>query len=209
MKIYDISVSIPDTPVYPGDPQSKVERVSDMKVGALYNLTAMSVCVHAGTHADAPLHFIDGGLSIEKIDPELFCGKARVATIYKKTGQIEAEDLMNLSIKPGERLLLRTRSSADGHILQKEFYSDFCALTVAAAEYLANLRIKLLGIDYASAGAGENTMPVHKALLGAGIPILEWLNLSDVPDGEYFLSAAPLKITGAEGAPARALLFKF
>lgn len=208
MKIYDISVSIPEAPVYPGDCQSSLCRVSDMKNGAIYNLTEMSICVHTGTHADAPLHFINNGLSIEKIDPAIFCGQARVVTVYKKNGQIEAEDLKGFSIKPGERLLIKTRSSIDGHILQKDFYSDYCALTVQAAEYLVSRGIALLGIDYASAGAGENTVSTHRVLLGAGIPILEWLNLTQVPDGEYFLSAAPLKITEAEGAPVRALLFE-
>jgi arylformamidase len=208
MKIYDISVTVPDAPVYPGDPETVIRRASNISEGASCNLTTVKMCVHAGTHADAPLHFIDGAASIEKLDPALFCGEARVVTVYKENGQIDADDLTELSIKRGERLLFKTRNSIDGHIFAENFYMDYCALTTAAADYLVTRGAALVGIDYASIGAGDNTAPVHKILLGKGVPILEWLNLGAIPDGKYILSAAPLKIAGAEGAPARALLFE-
>jgi arylformamidase len=213
MKIYDISVTIPDAPVYPGDPVTKLHRAMSISDGAACNLTSISMCVHAGTHADAPLHFIDGAVSVDKLDPSLFCGEARVVTVYKEKGQIEADDLIPLSIKRGERLLFKTRNSIDGHICasgeayEKDFYMNFCAFAPSAAGYLAEHGAALVGIDYASIGAGDYTVPTHKIILGSGIAALEWLNLGAVPDGNYFLSAAPLKIAGAEGAPVRALLF--
>jgi arylformamidase len=209
MKIYDISVTVPNAPVFPGDPKTELRRAASISDGSMCNLTAVSMCVHAGTHADAPVHFIDGAPSIDSIDPALFCGKAQVVTVYKKQGQIEAGDLEPLSIKLGERLLFKTRNSVDGHVVDKDFYMDFCALAPSAADYLAKRGVTLVGIDYASIGAGDNTAATHKILLGAGIGVLEWLSLGDVPDGGYFLSAAPLKIAGAEGAPLRALLFDF
>ena len=209
MRIYDISVMIPDVPVYPGDPPTVIRRVENIKDGAEYNLTNVSMCVHTGTHVDAPLHYIDGAKSIDALDPDFFCGKARVAAVYKKSGQIEADDIKKLSIKRGERLLFKTRNSIDGHTTGKNYYNDFCALAPSAAKYLADCGVCLTGIDYASIGAGSDTAATHKILLKAGVAVLEWLDLSKVEDGEYFLSAAPLKIAGSEGAPVRALLFDY
>ena len=208
MKIYDISVAVPNAPVYPGDPATEIHRAASISDGSMCNVTAVSMCVHAGTHADAPLHFIDGAPSIDSLDPQIFCGKARIVTVYKKEGQIEADDLKPLDIKRGERLLFKTRNSIDGHVADRNFYMDFCAFAPSAADYLAERGVALVGIDYASIGAGDNTQATHKILLGAGMGILEWLNPGAVSDGEYFLSAAPLKIAGAEGAPVRALLFE-
>lgn len=206
MKIIDISVKVPEAPVYPGDPKTKLLSVSSIKDGDIYNLTEITMSAHAGTHADAPLHFIDGGSSIDSLSPSKFCGEARVVTIYKKEGNIEKEDLVPLKLMKGERILFKTRNSVDGHITDKEFYKDFCALSPSAAQYLVDSGVALAGIDYASIGAGGSIAETHRILLSAGIAVLEWLNLEKVCDGNYFLSAAPIKIA-AEGAPARALLF--
>ncbi len=209
MKIYDISVTIPKAPVYPGDPKTELSRISNIIDGSEYNLTEVSMCLHAGTHADAPLHFIDGGASIEKLSSALFIGEARVITIYKEVGNIEAADFAPFDLKRGERLLIKTRNSVDEHINAREFYLEFCALSPSAAEYLVKSGVSLVGIDYASIGGGETNSQTHRTLLSANIAVLEWLDLSAVPDGRYFLSAAPIKIAGAEGAPARALLIDF
>jgi arylformamidase len=207
MKIYDISVTLPEAPVFPSDPPTELRRTQNISEGSVCNLSSISICVHAGTHADAPLHFIDGAPSIDRLDPAVFCGKARVVTVYKREGQIADSDLMPLEVKKGERLIIKTRNSIDRHVFDKKFYLDFCALATSATVYLAQSGVALVGIDYASIGSMAETVETHKALLGAGVVALEWLNLASVPDGEYFLSAAPLKIAGAEGAPARALLF--
>ena len=203
MKIYDISVKIPDAPVYPGDPVTRLRRAASIADGAECNLTALTLSAHAGTHADAPLHFIDGAQSIDTLDPAVFCGEARVVTVFKAQGNIEIEDLAPLSIQKGERILFKTRNSLDNHISDKEFYKDFCAFSEEAGAYLAERGPALVGIDYASIGGPA----AHRAVLGAGIAALEWLDLRSITDGRYFLTAAPIKISGAEGAPARALLF--
>jgi arylformamidase len=203
MNIYDISVRIPDAPVYPGDPETRLHRALNIADKDQCNLTEITMSAHAGTHADSPLHFIGGGMAIDALDPAVFCGTARVVTVYKAQGDIEKEDLAPLSIQKGERILFKTRNALDGHIVDREFYKDFCGFSAEAAAYLAQIGPVLVGIDYASIGGPE----AHRAVLGAGIAALEWLDLRRVADGRYFLSAAPLKIGGAEGAPARALLF--
>ncbi|HEX2938324.1 MAG TPA: cyclase family protein, partial [Ruminiclostridium sp.] len=106
-----------------------------------------------------------------------------------------------------ERLLFKTRNSIDGHIFDRDFYMDFCAVSADAARFLTDKGTALVGIDYASIGSGESMAQTHRILLEAGVAVLEWLNLTDVCDGEYFLSAAPIKLA-AEGAPVRALLFE-
>jgi arylformamidase len=209
MKIYDISVTVPVAPVFPGDPITRLSRVANIKDGSKCNLTEVSMCLHAGTHADAPLHFVDGAASIEKLSPSLFVGKTRLVTIYKKEGNIEAADLKHFGIQSGERLIIKTHNSIDGHIADPEFYTDFCALAPSAAQYLVDCGVSLVGIDYASIGQGDSNTQTHRILLAAGIAVLEWLDLSSVKDGRYFLSAAPIKIAGAEGSPTRALLFDF
>jgi arylformamidase len=209
MKIYDISVTVPIAPVFPGDPITILSRVANIKDGSHCNLTKVSMCLHAGTHADAPLHFVDDTASIEKLSPALFVGETRIVTVYKKEGDIEAADLKPFDVKGGERILIKTRNSIDGHISGTEFYSDFCALAPSAAQYLVECGITLVGIDYASIGHGDSSAQTHRILLAAGIAVLEWLDLSSVKDGDYFLSAAPVKIAGAEGSPTRALLLDF
>lgn len=204
MKIYDISVAVPGTPSYPGDPETEILKAAEIKKGDDYNLTAVKMSLHAGTHADAPLHFIKGGSSIEQIPPETFVGCCRVITVYKDSGGINADDVKSYDIKRGERLLLRTRNSIDGHIVSADFYKDYCAIEPSAAKYLIDKGVTLVGIDYASAGDSKT----HKIFLKAGVALLEWLDLRLIKDGSYFLSAAPLKIK-AEGAPARALLIDF
>lgn len=205
MRITDISVTVPYVPTYPGDPDANFKQILTIKNGSVCNLTELSMSVHAGTHADAPLHFIDGGAAIDTLPPDLFCGAVRVVTIYKTTGNIEADDIVRHNIGKGERILFRTRNSIDGHIFDKDFYADFCGLSPSAARYLVNQEIILAGIDYASIGAGKDTVETHRILLGAGVAVLEWLNLSEVDHENYILFAAPMKLA-AEGAPVRALL---
>lgn len=207
MKLYDISVTLPGAPVYPGDPALVFSLAQDLSLGASCNVTAVRMCAHAGTHADAPAHFVPGGKSVCALPPELFVGPARVCTVYKEAGAVTAGDLAALGLRPGVRLLLKTRNSLDGHVGDPEFYRDFCALDAGAAALLAALPATLVGIDYASIGPAADSAAPHRALLGAGVAVLEWLDLRAVPDGDYFLMAAPVKFD-ADGAPARALLLE-
>lgn len=207
MRIYDISRTLPDTPVYPGDPPTVLTRLLRVADGAPCNLTQISASLHAGTHADAPFHFLDGGPAVESLPPEVFVGPAYVAEIAKAAPSlIDRDDLAGLSIAPGQRLLVKTYNS-DRH--GTSFAPDYCSFTPEAACYLVQRGVRLIGIDGPSVGRDEGSTQVHRTLLGAGIGILEGLALAGIGQGSYFLSAAPVKIRGVDGSPVRALLIRF
>lgn len=208
MRIYDLSPALPDVPVFPGDPETVITRVLNLKDGATCNLSSISASLHAGTHADAPLHFIEGGRSIAELPLERFVGPARVVTV-NVPGNITGKDITGLDVRPGERILLKTRNSLQNYYSRSRFEPGFCALEPDAATYLSGQGAALVGIDYASIGTGETNSETHRIILGSHTAVLEGIDLSAVPDGDYFLCAAPIKVTGGDGAPVRALLMDF
>lgn len=206
MKIYDITAAISDDlPVFGGGNEKHVINiVSQLANGDPYNFSKISMSAHTGTHADMPLHFILGGATCCDIALDHFYGPAKVFRIAVSS-HVRRVDLMPLDIQAGDIVLLDTGQS--GYMRQGTFKEDFIALTPEAAEYLAEKKIKTVGIDYLSIDPyGAEGFPAHKALLGNGIAILEGLVLADVPEGIYTLSALPLKISGGEGSPVRAVL---
>ena len=190
MNFIDISKDMLSAPVYPGDPETLVERISEIKRGNDCNLSAVFACVHAGTHADAPLHFIEDGASIDMIPPEVYIGPCTVIDV--REGVITGEYVNGNFPFNCERLLIKGNGQA--------FFMD------SAAEEAAALGIRLIGTDANSIGYHGNQIKPHKAFLGKGIAVLEGLDLSDVAPGSYFLIAPPVKLGGLEGAPVRALL---
>jgi arylformamidase len=159
---------------------------------------------HSGTHLDAPAHFLPGGNTVGDIPLGALIGLARVI-VKESAGHVTAADLGE--VQEGEHLLIHTPNSELD--LMKGFREDYIALTLEAAQRLADAHVGLVGMDYLSVepfGASEPT--VHKTLLGAGVVILEGLNLNGVEAGTYFLIALPLSIPEAEGAPVRAILLK-
>ncbi len=159
---------------------------------------------HAGTHIDALSHVSEGGASIEGFNLERFYGSCRVLDMSECSEVITVEALEAKDIKPGERVLLKTKNSARGF---DKFYDDWVALTSDGAVYLAECGVALAGIDWLGIkqkGAPDNL--AHTALLEKGIPIIEGLDLSKVSEGEYTLAAFPLAYQGIDGAPARAVL---
>lgn len=202
----DISVPIRDGMVrWPGDPAVRVHRIHAIEHGDEVNLTQLSMSAHTGTHMDAPLHYLPGADSMDALPFTATIGHARVVAV-ETPGPIAWHILESADIQAGERLLLKTRNS-DRLWPGREFDPRFTALSLEAARWLATLQIRLLGIDYLSVGPyhGEGA-EVHRALLGAGIWILEGLNLMAVEPGQYELICLPLRLAGADGAPARALL---
>ena len=191
--IYDISLPLSDaTPVYPGDPPVRIRRVSDLADGREYTLSEITMSLHAGTHVDAPCHFIAGAPSADALALDVLVGRAWLADV-PGAGAITADLLDQLAIPPGAaRLLLHT--------------SDPSALSECGARRLVGRGVKLVGIDGLSIGFSDQSDAVHRILLGAGVIIVESLNLADPPPGEYQLICLPLKLIGAEGAPARAVL---
>ena len=202
----DISVPITDSMlVWPGDPPVRVEQISNIEQGDSHNLSLLSMSSHTGTHIDAPVHFFANGLSVDKIALENLIGITRVIEI-SDIKSVEPEDLKPFNIRKGERILIKTCNSG----LWRDrtlFNKDFVYLTVETATYLKENGVSLIGVDYLSVGNdGEEGSKVHRILLGAGITIIEGLDLSSVTPGEYDMICLPLKIQNGDGAPARAIL---
>lgn len=194
MKIYDISQEIINCRVYPGDPTPQRTILQSMELGALYNLSALQMCVHNGTHVDAPAHFLKDGKTVDRIDLSVFVGKAFVA---RHDGVVRAEDAA---------AILANAQAADSGAAKRILIKGCAEVSPEAAEVFANANILLLGNESQSVGPEDAPMAVHKLLLGRNVVLLEGIRLSEVPEGIYLLSAAPLNIAGAEGSPCRALL---
>lgn len=202
--IIDISIPLSsNTVVYPGDPQIKVEVFKEWSV-TTSKLSEITMGTHSGTHIDSPSHCLESGKRIEDLPLDIFVGPARVLDFSSLAEKITKEDLVNKNVKIGERILAKTRNSKEGF---ETWRDNFVYLDGEAADYLAFVGIKLFGIDYLSVKQkGSKDNRAHTSLLSKDIPILETIDLSKVEEGEYFLVCAPLKISGVEGAPTRAIL---
>ena len=194
MKIYDISQEVLGCRVYPGDPAPRKRLLSSIEAGDLYNLTAFSMCAHNGTHIDAPSHFLGDGKSVDAMSLDHFVGSAFVA---EHCGVLTAEDTARII-----KLAAEGNSAAARRILIK----GDAEVSLEAAEVLADAKILLLGVESQSVGPENAPMAVHKMLLSAEVALLEGIRLADVAEGVYFLSAAPLNLSGADGSPCRAIL---
>jgi arylformamidase len=202
MEIIDVSVPVrPGMVTYPGDPPVVLERVRSIADGAGYNLSRLDLGVHSGTHVDAPLHFVANGASVEAFPLDVLIGPARVADVTAAEGPIRAGDVDVLP-EGVERVLLKTRNSELWG--RESFSAEFVSLDAEGARVLVDRGVKLVGIDYLSIGDEE----AHRVLLEAGVMAIEGLDLRGVEPGEYQLICAPLKLVGAEGAPARTLLIR-
>jgi arylformamidase len=159
--------------------------------------------VHTGTHVDAPFHFIPGGKTIEQLPLEGLIGPAWVAA-FPEIRRIGAEELESAGIpKETTRLLLKTVNSKT-IASETVFHDDYAGLTESGAEWILERGIRLVGNDYLSVACRDQTGPVHKLLLGAGIIFVEGLVLGDVPAGACRFYCLPLKLKGSDGGLARA-----
>jgi len=192
VRIVDVSVPVrPGMIVYPGDPEVRLERVCSNE-GDGFNLSRLDLGVHSGTHVDAPLHFLADGAAVETLPLDVLVGPCVVV------------DGLDAAAVPrgAERVLFKTQN---GRLWERdEFTEDFAELDGEAARALVAAGVRLVGIDYLSIGDEE----AHRILLGAGVIAVEGLDLREVEPGEYRLVCAPLKLEGAEGAPARVLLLR-
>jgi arylformamidase len=189
---------------WPGDGAVRVTRTQSIADGAQANLSRIEMSAHTGTHMDAPLHFIADGDSIETMPLATTMGPARVIEIEDREA-VRAEELAGHGLAAGERILLKTRNSSTAWA-EEPFREDFVHIEPEAAELIAAAGVRLVGVDYLSVGGMESGRQTHQALLGAGVWIIEGLYLSGVGPGDYELLCLPLRLMGAEGAPARALL---
>ncbi len=208
MRTYDITLTIsPDMVVWPKDPKVEFTRTSKIEDGAHANVTQMKLGVHTGTHVDAPFHFIEGGNTVDNLPLELLIGRAYVLHL-PEVDYITLDIVKNSTIPPRtKRVLFRTKNSEIWNSNKKTFQKNFVSLSPEAAEYLIGRGVKLIGVDYLSVAPFGDSVPTHKKLLESDVVVLEGLNLSEVSQGRYTLYCLPLKLKGADGAPARAVLF--
>jgi len=205
MKIYDISQEVFSCAVFPGDPAPQREIMNDMNKGDLYNLTAIHMCAHNGTHVDAPYHFINNGKTIDKVALENFVGPCYVAEHQGiVTAKIAEEMLQTARNVCKQRMNAEISTDASKRILIK----GHAEVSLEAAEVFAKAKVLLVGNESQTVGPEHAPMAVHKVLLGADVVLLEGIRLSEVPEGVYLLNAAPLNLAGADGAPCRAVLME-
>jgi len=212
----DISVTMRDGMVHwPGDADCKVTlavklgtRPRGSKVKSPCNITHLSLSAHTGTHMDAPRHFIADGQTMESMPLDATIGPCRVIEI-KHDRLITVDEVRPHKLKHGERILFKTRNSVRSWRLAKtgRFDKNFVHLPAATARYLVERGVRTIGIDYLSVGGWQRDITeCHQVLLGAGVWIIEGLDLSKVGPGAYNLICLPLKILRSDGAPARAVL---
>jgi arylformamidase len=174
-----------------------------MSKGDTNNSSSIHTSVHAGTHVDAPFHFVPDGSTIESLPLETFIGPALVIAL-EPGSRITAADVAKAGIKGESRVLFKTRNS---QLLKKGAYDpNFAPFSVDGAKALVDLGVKLVGLDYLSAAAADEQVPVHRAFLDHGVILLEGVQLSEVPPGRYELFCPPVKLAGSDGAPCRAVL---
>jgi arylformamidase len=204
MKIYDISLALsPNTTRWlTAQPFELIAR-KRISNGDANNSSSMHTSVHAGTHMDAPFHFVGEGPTIDKLPVDLFIGPARVCAVDVDR-QIAAADIAKLNLAGEKRVLFKTRNS---QLLKKTDYDpSFVAFSEDGARALAELGVQLVGLDYLSVAHADEQVPVHRAFLDHGMVLLEGADLSEVPPGLYELICLPIKIAGSDGAPCRAVL---
>ena len=205
-RIYDISVPIRSGGlVYPGNPEIDISLQQAVAKGASANVSNIRFGSHTGTHADAARHFFDDGQPVDKIPLERLIGPALLVSFGEKVLSVGAAELREHDVKGHKRILIRTRNSA--LLSQKEFVKDYTYLAPDGAQYLVDLGVELVGVDYLSIEqfhSGHHR--THRTLLGHAVVIVEGLDLSAPPPGEYQFICLPIRIEGCDGAPARAVL---
>lgn len=192
---------------WPGDPHFERRARLKLAEGDPCNLSEFHTCSHVGTHMDAPRHYLENGAGIETLPLDAVLGPARVIAIQDPE-LIRVQELESRRVSQGERLLFKTANSTPG-FQTGEFREKFVHIPPETARYLAERGVLTVGVDYLSVGGYKTDgAETHRILLGAGIWIIEGLDLSHVEPGEYHLACLPLKLMGSDGAPARAAIRK-
>lgn len=207
MKLIDVTRPIfTGMTVWPGDEDVIIERTSFISKGDAANISRLHAGVHAGTHVDAPLHFLDNGESVEKIDINLFTGRVKIIDV-QQFESIRYEHVKNVNREEADAVFFKTSSSM--RTLEEPFDTAFTALEYEAAVHLVKAGIKVIGTDALSIERyGSKEHEVHKLLLGNGVLIIEGLWLKDIAPEIYNYVCLPMLLKGSEGAPARVILSK-
>jgi arylformamidase len=204
-KLYDISRAIhAPMAVWPGDPAFELRRTGKIADGSAVNVSALNMGAHVGTHVDAPYHFEDDALTLDRVDLSAYWGPAQVVTVNKRSGPLTPADFAGYDLGRAPRLLIHSpNSEADPNV----FHQDFVHPSPELADYLGDLGIILYGADAPSMDPPDSKdLSGHHALQRNNILILEGLDLSGVPDGLYELAALPLRLIDGDGSPVRAVL---
>lgn len=210
---YDISVAIhPDLPVWEGDPPVVIRAAASIERGDLANVSRLDIGAHTGTHVDAPVHFVPGRKGVDQLSLETLIGTAYVVDLCNVVHEVTAHDFEQAHIpEQTKRLLCKTSNSDLWSKSASVFDRNFVGISPDGAQWLIDHGIELVGVDYLGVErfeSVENGAPTHHALLGKELVIIEGLDLSDVPAGEYTLICLPVKIKNSDGAPCRAILIK-
>jgi len=207
MQFYDATLPLQEGMItFPGDPSFQIDPYFQRREGAPFDLSLMSIGTHLGTHVDPPAHYLDGGATADEMPLEAMMGPGVVLDM-RGIAKIDRKALEKSPLGDHVRVLLKTDNGP--LLLDSSFHKDYVYLTKDGAQYLSSKGVCLVGIDYLSIECYENLgAPVHHILLKAGIVILEGVFLTEVPPGAYDIFCLPLKIKGADGAPARVVLMR-
>lgn len=206
MSWIDVSVPIEDGMItWPGDPPYVHELVQTIAESGICNVTRLDFGAHTGTHVDAPIHFIEGAAGIEETPLDALIGPAWVVDATGVGGPIDAGAFRELDIPDGEtRLLFRT---TNGSIRSRGIFDPaFVAFNASGAQAAIDGGVSLVGLDFLSVAIFDDAVATHRTLLGAGVVVLEGLDLRSAKPGPYELVCLPLNVAGCDGGPARALL---
>jgi arylformamidase len=205
MKLIDVSVPLDSNlPTYPGNTEFSLEPIKRISRGDTSNVSTLHLSAHAGTHVDAPRHFFDDGPAVDALALGMLVGRARVIQIDSRKG-IGAAELSAVDLSEDLRLLIKTANSRLWG--SPQFHTDYVGVTESGAKHLIDHGIKVVGVDYLSVELFKTPgAPAHHVLLGNGAIVIEGLNLIDVEPGIYEMICLPLRVVGAEGAPARVVL---
>ena len=205
MKLIDVSVPLDASlPTYPGNTPFSLEAIKRISRGESSNVSTLHMSAHTGTHVDAPRHFFDGAAGVDLLPLEMLLGRVRVIEIRSRKG-IGPDELSEFDLSEDVRVLIKTSNSRLW--ASPEFNPDYVGVTEAGAQHLIGHGIKVLGVDYLSVEQFKKPgAPAHHVLLGGGTIVIEGLNLRDIDPGVYEMFCLPLRIVGADGAPARVVL---
>lgn len=204
MRFIDISLPLSNkTIAHPKEPKFSVEPQRTLEKNGVAT-SKIVMAAHFGTHLDAPAHFIVGGKGVDELDLTKLTGPCQVLDLMNVTKMISKSDIEG-KIK-SQRVLFKTMNS---ELLTKPYTKDYISLAEDTAEYLIEQNVDLVGTDYiAIEASGSPGHPVHTKLLENEVVIVEGCNLAGVEPGDYELIVLPLKLSGLDGSPARAVLIQ-
>lgn len=210
MKIHDVTLTIQaGMTVWPGDVAVELYRKEKIEEGGMANNSNISMGVHTGTHIDSPYHFINDGIKVDQIPLDTLVGPADVVELPDSVKVIDAKTIKSISFTPGvKRVLFKTSNSKIWSSSPEYFHKDFVGISADGATVLVDLGVKLVGVDYLSAAPFTASKPTHDILLGAGMVLIEGLDLSKVEPGVYTLACLPLKLKDTDGSPSRVILIE-